>query len=655
MDFSVVESFLIILLIALMVAVVCRHLKLPIILGYVLVGVVISPYAVAWLPDAKMMEGLAEFGVVLLMFTVGLEFSLSKLYALRHTVFVLGGLQVLISLLATMFIGIHVGMALEASLVMGSIVAMSSTAIVLKQLDDQFETNTQHGSNAVGILLFQDLAVIPILVFIASMGKVETQSFWFIIAWSLVKGIVAIVIILTIGQRLLRPLFRLIAATRVVELFTLNVLLVSVGAAWLTHALGLSYALGAFLAGIMLAECEYKSQIKTEIRPFRDILLGLFFISIGMLVDLRTWSQAWLWIVLLVAGLMVGKTVLVIALSRLFKDPWVVAVRTGLVLGQGGEFGFAILSLALIHQQLPSNWGQSVLAALLIAFIFSPIIIRYNASIANFLLPKQTKRLAAKAHSVIEDATESLHRHILLCGYGRVGQNIAGCLERVNLPYIGIDLDPDIIQNAKLAGDVVCYGDATHPDILEAAQLDKASAVIISFGETRSTISTLNHIRTKHPKLPVLARCSDEPEAKLLRQQGITHVVVETFEESLTLVHRLLHFLNVPHQDIIDLLKSVREKKDGMLARVFLGSFAGKDLLHEHLSVVPLPSQAYAIGHTLQQLNISSMGVDVISIRRGQKRHFKPRSNTKLLAGDILVLYGSSKDLKQAEYALLEG
>lgn len=262
MNFNIVESFLVILLLALAVTVVFRYVQIPIVLGYVLVGVVVGPHVLSWLPNTKIVKDFAEFGVVLLMFTVGLNFSLPKLFSLRHAVFILGGLQVLFSIIITAIIGILLGMSVIASVVVGSVVAMSSTAIVIKQLSDQLELNTQHGANAIGILLFQDLAVTPILVFIASMTATSAHPFWITLLWSFVKGILAILIILGLGRWILKPLFRLIAATRTIELFTLSVLFVAVGAAWLTNTLGLSYALGSFLAGIMLAECEYRHQIK---------------------------------------------------------------------------------------------------------------------------------------------------------------------------------------------------------------------------------------------------------------------------------------------------------------------------------------------------------------------------------------------------------
>lgn len=386
MQFNMIESFLIILFFALVITVVFRHLKMPIILGYIIVGILVGPYAFGWLANTEVIKNLSEFGVVLLMFTVGLEFSFSKLFSLRHSVFVLGSLQVVISALLTTIIGVFLKIPIISALVIGCIVAMSSTAIVIKQLSDQSELDTQHGKNAVGILLFQDVAVIPILIFIATDTGSATNSFWITLLFSLFKSISAIGIILVLGQWILKPLFRIIEKTKTIELYTLSVLFVVIGSAWLTHVLDLSFALGAFSAGIMLAECEQKHKIKNEVRPFRDLLLALFFISTGMLVRITTLADSWFWILLLVSGLMFAKALLIILLTKFSEYTWRTSIKTGLVLAQGGEFGFAILSLALTHHLLPTDWGQSILAALMISFAFTPAIIHYNASLTRLFL-----------------------------------------------------------------------------------------------------------------------------------------------------------------------------------------------------------------------------------------------------------------------------
>lgn len=387
MHVSLLESFLVIVFVALTVTLIFRHLKIPIVLGYVLAGALVSPNLIGWQPGpgAELIKGFAEFGVVLLMFTIGLEFSLPKLLKLNNSVFILGALQVALSCIVATGVGLLLKIPLEAAIVISTIVAMSSTAIVIKQLLQQNELTTKHGSNAVGILLFQDLAVIPILILLPSLAHHTEHNILMVLGNSFVKGLFAFLVIVIAGKWLLKPLFRVTAATLVIELFTLAVLFVSVGAAWLTNYLGLSYALGAFLAGMMLAECEFKEKINAEIRPFRDLLLGLFFISIGMLVNVAVWPKTWEWILLLVVGLTLGKGLLVTMLCYVFKDNLKTAMRTGIILAQGSEFGFAVLTVARSYSLIPQPWSQTILAALLISFILSPILIRYNREITEWL------------------------------------------------------------------------------------------------------------------------------------------------------------------------------------------------------------------------------------------------------------------------------
>lgn len=656
MHYPILETTLIILLAVLTVNIAFRIIRLPVILGYLIGGVVVGPYVLGWIPDTEAIKNLAELGVVFLMFTIGLEFSFPKLITLRYPVFLLGGLQVLCSILITLSIGLLLKMSLSESIVIGCVVAMSSTALVIKQLSEQFEIHSQHGLNAIGILLFQDLAVIPVLIVIASLSGIDNQPIYQSLLWALLKGVLAIIVIIGLGRWLLKPLFHLIATTRVVELFTLSVLFVAMGAAWMTGILGMTFALGAFLSGIMLGETEFRHQIKSEIRPFRDVLLGLFFVSIGMLANVTTWLDTWYWILLLLIAIMLGKTSLIIILCRLAKYNQETATRTGLILGQGGEFGFAILALALTTQLLPVDYGQVVLAALLISFAFAPIIIRYNKEIAKFLFPKVIWWNQDEFEFKIKEVTSELSQHVIICGFGRVGQNIARFLSKVHVPYMSFDLDPEIIRNTGLAGEPIIYGNVTHPDILKAAKINEASAVVISFDDVAAAISVLDQIRLIAPKIPTLVRCKDEAEFELLREHGATKIVTEVFEESLTLVNYLLQILHVAKGKIHALLQDARDNNYEILSQIFPGSFFDETLdgtvIYEYLRPIPLPDTAYAVARNINELILP--GVEIVTIRRGEK-HLKPTDDTKLHAADILILYGLPAHLDEAEKILLVG
>lgn len=657
MNFTILEMILSVFFTALLVTVIFRQLHLPVILGYLLVGALMGPHAAGLVPDSQYIKDLAEFGIVLLMFTIGLEFSIPKLFALRFSVFIIGGLQVVLSIIITTIMGRFLEIATLPAIIMGCIAAMSSTAIVIKQLQDQRELYTPHGLNALSVLLFQDLAVIPFIILISSLANEPEKSLAVILLWSLAKGIVAILLIFTLGRWLLRPLFHMIAKTRAIELFTLTVLMVTLTSAWLTHTLGLSFALGAFLAGIMLAETEFRHQIEVEIRPFRDILLALFFITIGMLTDISSWYQTWVWILLMFTAIVFGKLLLITIISRLYGSDNLTSIRTGLVLAQGSEFGFALLTLALSHNVLSADYGQVILAALLLSIAFSPILIYFNKSIASFVLPRTTRKQERLAEQQLTKATKKLKHHVIICGYGRVGQHIARLLDKINFPYIGIDIDARMIQNASLAGDNVIYGDPTHPQILKAAGINHARVLVISFNDMKSTTQILEMVRHSHPKLPTLVRCHDETELKQLKEYGATEIIAEIFEESLTLSHHLLHLIDIPTNKISTLIQEVRRKDYALLQKVFISALeeSENNPIYEQLIPILVPTGAYAVDRNIHELKLKDMDIEVVAVRRGQDKYAKPTENFKLLANDIIVMYGKSVNLEKAEYKILEG
>lgn len=661
MHFSIFEVVLSVFFTALIVSVLFRQLKLSVILGYLVVGALVGPHALKLVPDSEYINQLAEFGIVFLMFTVGLEFSLPKLFALKNAVFFVGGLQVLFSIGIITLIDIGFGLPLLASIVTGSIIAMSSTALVIKQLNDQMELQTPHGLNAVGILLFQDLAVIPVIILITSLVK-STQQFLIVtLLWSIIKGIIAIILIFIVGRLILQPLFRLIAKARAVELFTISVLVITLTSAWITQILGLSYSLGAFLGGIMLAETAYRHQIEVEIRPFRDMLLALFFISIGMLADVRSWYHTWQWILLLVIALVVGKAFLISLLCRATGNYSSTAIRTGIVLGQGGEFGFAILSIAMTDKMIPPEYQQVILAALLISIVIAPILIRFNKQIASLFLPRKDHEFeeSSNQREIIEHATK-MHNHVVICGYKRVGQQMARLLDKIKFPYMAIDFDVELVHRASLAGDNVIYGDATNTGILRKTGIEHAKVLLITLSDFRATIKILSMARSRFPNLPILVRCRDKAELNQLKKLGATHIIAEIFEASLTLTHHLLEIIQMPRNKIMHLIQEIRNTNYDLLEHVFVGTLSedisdSEGAVHERLSPIVITDESYAVNKKLSELDLKSLGVETISIRRGNEKHVKPHANTRILANDIVVIFGSPSNLEEAERRLLEG
>lgn len=658
--YTILEGILILLTSAVLVSTIFRRFHLPAVVGYLLVGVIVGPYGLGWIPDLDSTHQLAEFGVVFLMFTIGLEFSLPKLMAMKRAVLGLGGLQVLLTTLVTMCIAFTAHGNLAAALVVGGVVAMSSTAIVSKQLKDQLELTSPHGSNAIGILLFQDVAVIPFLILIPSLASGDhniLQS----LGHALIKATIVLLFIMIIGRRILRPMFRMIASTRSLEIFTLTVLLVTLSAAWGTEEMGLSLALGAFLAGMMLGETEFRHQIEVEVRPFRDVLLGLFFITIGMLFDVSSIPQIWLGLLILLATMILFKTVLVAVLSKLMGSSTPTAIRTGLVLAQGGEFGFALLSTAMDGNILKPYYGQVVLGALLLSMAISPFIIRYNKKISQLLEPKGAVLNEQEATEGVATTAEGLNKHVIILGFGRVGQNIARFLEIEGFQYIALDMDPLRVQNAQLAGERVAYGDSSNIHLLEAAGLPKARALVVSFENEVAALQIISQVRHQYPHLPILVRTRDDSKLKALQEAGATEVIPETLEASLMLSFHVLVLMDVPVFRAMRHLRSMRSNRYQLLNRIFpsndLSELKDVDTSdREQLYVVKITPKAHAVGKRIKEIGLHDLPeVSITAIKRNDIRVPEPGPETEIKAGDVFVLYGIPSSLEIAEHLLING
>lgn len=656
-NYNILEGVLILLTCAVVAATVFRRLHLPPVLSYLVVGTVVGPYCLGLIPNKEATRHLAEFGVVFLMFTVGLEFSLAKLVSLKRTVLGLGGLQVALTTLITMGVAMIEGYSVPTALVIGGVVTMSSTAIVVKQLNDQLELNSMHGQNALGILLFQDLAVIVFLILIPSLGSGEDVYIPLLLA--LIKAAGVIVTIVLAGRWILRPLFHEIALSKSIEVFTLTILLVTLSAGWLTESMGLSMALGAFLAGMMLGETEFRHQIEVEIRPFRDILLGLFFITIGMLINIKALPQIWPHVLILLATMVIGKTVLIAAISRFMGSNLATALRTGLVLAQGGEFGFALLTLALQGNLLKPGVSQIVLSALVFSMAMSPFLIRYNKWISARLVPKASRAREGVIRDSVAATAASLNQHVIICGFGRVGQNIARFLETEGFQFIALDMDPERVQNAQLAGEPVTYGNSVNFYVLEAAGLAHARALIISFDDVPATFKILAQVRAAYPKLPILVRTRDDSHLKELLHEGATEVVPETSEASLMLAFHTLMLMDVSAARALKQVRYIRQNHYNLLHQVFPSHELADledaaDITRKELYALSLPDNASAIGKTLGDLPLEENNILVTAIRRAGIRRPYPEKQTELKAGDVLVLYGTPPDLECAEKLLLE-
>jgi CPA2 family monovalent cation:H+ antiporter-2 len=645
-------SLVIILLAAAVVATaLLRALKLPVLLGYIVVGVLLGPSALAIVHGTEETQHLAEFGVVFLMFSIGLEFSLGKLKVMRGLVFGLGGLQVTLTMLAATAAGLLAGLPLEAGLALGGALAMSSTAIVMKLMVERDELDTGHGRQIVGVLLFQDLAVVPLLIFIPALAG--SGDMGEALAWAGLKAVVALGIILVLGQRLLRPWLHLVAARKSAELFMLNVLLITLGLAWVTDQAGLSLALGAFVAGMLISETEYRYQVESDIRPFQDILMGLFFVTIGMTLDLAVVRDNLSEVILILALVILMKLVLITLLARAFSEHWSTALRSGLGLAQAGEFGLVLLTLANQHSLLPFGLSQATLAAMILSMLAAPFLMQHGERLARRLTGGEW---AAQARGVHEIAVKSfgVSQHVILCGYGRSGQSLARILESEGVPFIALDHDPQRVKAAAAAGDNVVFGDCARPEVLLAAGVHRARAIVISFAHTPSALKILAAAQRLRPDAPVIIRTLDESDLEVLMDGGATEVVPEVLEGALMLGSQTLLMAGIPLGTVLKRIRKMREARYSTMRGYFQGMTdeAEADLNEERLASLRLTPTEKAINHTLGQLRLEEIGVTILAVRRRGIRASDPTPETRLEAGDVLILRGTPEALAAAEIRL---
>jgi len=646
--------------------VVFRSLKLPPMLGYLVVGVLIGPNALALARDTAGVKYLAEFGVVFLMFVLGLEFNLPKLRSMRTLVFGLGLSQVTLTMAGALlghwlllwlfsFTARPWELDWQGAVVLGGAIAMSSTAIIVKLMSERLELDSEHGKRVLGILLFQDLAVVPLLVVIPALAA-GGDNLGSTLGLAMLKAAALLTVLLVGGQRVMRWWLTLVVRRKSDELFILNLLLITLGLAYLTEHAGLSLALGAFVAGMLVAETEYKHQVETDIRPFHDVLLGLFFITIGMKLDWRPVLDEWLIVLLLTSGPVLAKFVLVAALAWAFRATPGVALRTGLYLAQAGEFGFVLLTLGADGGLIAPQWVSPVLASMVLSMLAAPFIVMFSDRIVNRLSASDWLMQSVALTSIATRAMSS-EAHVIICGFGRSGQNLARLLEAEQIPYMALDLDPDRVRQAAAAGRSVVFGDAARLPSLMAAGLARASAVVVSYHDTPSALKILRLVQEHAPKVPVVVRTVDDTDLDRLRAAGAAEVVPEAIEGSLMLASHALALVGVPMRRVIRLTRDARDARYGLLRGYFHG--ADDDTVEElhqgRLLSVTLPAASPWIGEPLGHLALHAVGVQVVSVRRAGAGVVAAHDDLVLGAGDTLVLSGTPEPLARAEEKLLNG
>ncbi len=658
---SALELTLLFLAASVLGVVIFRQLRLPPMLGYLVVGAVIGPYGFAWAENSSATQGFASFGVVFLMFSIGLEFSLPKLKSMRKSVFGLGLAQVLVTVLSSLLAAWVAARVLpsfwhiswQAAFALGGAFSMSSTAIVSKLLVERLEIESLHGRQIFGILLFQDLALVPLLIIVPALATHDGHLLE-TLAYATLKASLILLLLLFLGRKIMRNWFKLVVRLRSQELFMLNLLLVTLGAAWITERAGLSLALGAFVAGMLISETEYKHQVEEDIKSFRDVLLGLFFVTIGMLLNLSLVVDHWVIVLLLLVIPVTFKCALVLLLAKLFGNSTGVALRIGLALAQAGEFGFVLLSQISLLELMNPLLTQLILASMVLSMLVAPFLLEHSDAIVMKLSSSDWMQ---QSLALTKIATRSMgqDKHVLIAGFGRTGQSLATLLNEENIPYHALDLDPDRVHAAQAAGSSVSYGDSARRESLIAAGIMRASVLVVTYSNTRSALKILHFVKELNPSLPVVVRSQDDTDLERLRKAGATEVVPEVIEGGLMLASHALVLLGIPVRRVVLRVQRARDDRYESLRGYFHGASDAvddTDNAQVRLQSIVIADGALAKGKSLDELNLDQLDIELINVRRNMQRvEFSPE--TRLQPGDVLVVRGTTEALGLAEERLL--
>ncbi|WP_457933976.1 monovalent cation:proton antiporter-2 (CPA2) family protein [Pseudoalteromonas sp. SCSIO 43210] len=633
-----------------------KRIGLPPILAYLATGVLAGSHGIGWVAHTHEIDFVAELGIVFLLFSLGLEFSISRLMAMRNIVFGLGSLQVVVTSLILIVVLYCLNFSLLTSFAISIIMALSSTAVVVKLLKETGELNQRRGQLAVGVLLFQDIAVVPLLIILPLLASSDSQSISWALAFALTKGAFVCLLLWAIGKWILPKVFNEIALVRTDELFVLTTLLVALFAALLTYMFGLSMALGAFLAGMMLGESHYRHQLEADIRPFRDILMGLFFVTVGMQLDLLYVFSNGLFIIGALLGLLILKITVVAISAQLMGERRQDALACAIMLWQMGEFGFVLIALSGQQQLLTSDQTSFLIALGVLSMAFTPFLIDKT--------PLILKRLGVLKRASMgwenEPKSSALYsNHVVICGFSRVGQTIARFLKPEAIEYVAIESNPILVQEGKAAGEPVIFGHVKQKDILKCAGVERARLVIITFTEFEQTQIVIDAIKQIAPEVKILIRTRDDSQLEKLKELGVTEVVPETLEASLMLVSHVLSMSGVPMSRIVRRVSKERRNRYKFLQSFFSGEHIDSDENNsdrlEYLHVIALPDKAFAVNKSISELNLTKRRVFIKALRRQDREIDAPSDQTLLLANDILVLQGKPRRVERVEHYLLDG
>ena len=650
------DSVVMLLAVAVLTVIVCRRLHIPTMLGYLIVGFIAGPGVLHIISQTEATDFVGEIGIVFLMFSIGLEFSLPKLRAMKSLVFGLGTMQVVFTILLIMGIGLILNIPLLPSLALAGAMTVSSTAIVSKMMAGRGELGTHHGQMAMGVLLMQDIAVVPLMILLHTLAG-DTSTLWEELGLAFLKMTVVLFVLLYLGEKLMRPWFNLVAKLEQSEVFMLNVLLITLGVAYLTELAGLSLALGAFVAGMLIAETQYRFQVEDDIRPFRDTLLGFFFITVGMKLDIAVLLDNYLQIFSFLAVLILLKAFVVYIVSRMSQHKRADAFQAAFYLAQGGEFGFVLLALALKDKLIHIETVQIGTAAILLSMLIAPLLITLAPWLVSKFAKKSWDEKSLDLHQMlVENMSKS--DHVIIVGFGRTGQTVARMLKNEGINYYALDTNVERVQSARLAGEPIAFGDAKRKDILLAAGLNRAHMVILTSHLFKENEHILSVIMQQRPTMPVIVRTNSEEHARILGNKGAAGVISDEQETGLVLASEVMLHYGMPFYRVYNVIRSVRQNKYDVLKDIYLGDdekAAAQGNKSIYRDSIQLPKEAFAVGRDLRSLPFSQLKVGLIGIRRGTKLIKKPEAEFVLIENDVVLVIGLPANVEQLKHVLLGG
>jgi len=640
-DIPILRDFVVILIVSIPIIFLFKKLNIPSIVGFLFAGIIIGPFGFQLISEVKKIEVMAEVGVMLLLFTIGLEVSIKNLLKIKKLLIAGGGLQIILTILFSSVLLSFLNISLSMAVFFGMLISLSSSAIVLKLLSDMNELETPHGKISLSILIFQDLAIVPMLISLPILSGAEGFSFSGILIQILFAA-GAIIVILAASKFLMPKIMLHVARLRLKEVFTIGILLLLIGTAYLTHLLGLSFALGAFIAGLILSESEFSYQVVADTLPLKDTFNSLFFVSIGLLLDINFVVQNWGSIILLVIGIIILKSVIITLIVKFLNYPMRVAIITGIALSQIGEFSFVLAQTGIGYHLIPEDFYNAFLAASIFTMILTPFLIKLAPHIG--LKVREVKPSAKKAEE--PGSLKKLSNHVIIVGFGLNGRNLARVLKETGINYVVIELNPDSVKEARAKGENVLYGDITQEEILHQAMIDKAKVIVFAISDPRSTKLGLRFAKELNPGIYAVIRSRYTAEIDELLKLGADIVIPEEFETSLQIFAKVLEKFHIPLNVIMQQVALLRGESYKIMVKEETDISAFQNL--NEILAAGLTETYYVaesnpnVNKSLKELNLRALtDATVIAIVRKGATITNPPGRELILPADTLVITGS--------------